>query len=239
MTLAQYNLYAKLPLSMKVLIVEDFAPIREAVVQGLSEAGFAVDHTADGEEGLWYAESADYDVIVLDLMLPGIDGITILQKLRKQQCKASIIILTAKDTVQDRVFGLDQGADDYLVKPFAFTELLSRIRSLMRRRYQVDSPVLQIKDLEVNTISRIVKRNGKTLRLSAKEYSLLEYLAFRSGQIVSRDEIWEHVYDFNYTAESNVIDSFIKLIRKKVEDPNLVPLIHTFRGQGYMLGERI
>ena len=223
---------------MRVLVIEDFTALREAISQGLREAGFCTDETAQGDEGLWYAESFAYDVIILDLMLPGLDGLSILSRLREQNCAAHILILTAKDTSEDRVRGLNLGADDYLIKPFVFEELLARVRTLIRRKYNVKSPVLQIADLEINTVARMVKRDGKDVQLSAKEYALLEFLAHRPEQIVTRSEIWEHIYDFKASVESNVVDVFIKLIRKKLEGPGLVPLIHTFRGQGYLLGAK-
>ncbi|MBU0719292.1 MAG: response regulator transcription factor, partial [Planctomycetes bacterium] len=180
---------------MRVLVIEDDGPLREALQQGLEEAGFAVDVSADGEEGLWYARSSEYDVIVLDLMLPHIDGLTILGHLRREGKAVPILILTAKDTVADRVRGLDFGADDYLVKPFAFVELLARVHAMVRRRYNNKDPVIRIEDLEIDTAGRTVCRGDWVIDLSAREYALLEFLAVRAGQVVSRREIWEHIYD--------------------------------------------
>lgn len=224
---------------MRILVVEDFEILRDSLAQGLREAGYTVDTAADGESGLWHATSNDYDVIVLDLMLPRIDGLTILKKLRARQMNTHVLILTAKDTSADRVKGLDSGADDYLVKPFVFAELLARVRALVRRRYDVKSPVIRIADLEIETAARAVRRAGEKMELSAREYALLEFLAHRAGHVVSRTEIWEHVYDFNSTAESNVVDVFIGHLRKKIERPDLPRLIHTRRGHGYMLGEDV
>ncbi len=221
---------------MRILLVEDYEPLRNAVAQGLREAGFAVDATGDGEEGLWYGLSNDYDAMILDVMLPGMDGLTILQRLRQKHKNVPILILTARDGVQDRVRGLDSGADDYLVKPFAFEELLARIRALVRRGYGLKNPVLAVGDLEIDTTKRTVSREGIPLSLTAREYALLEYLALRAGTVVSRTEIWEHVYDFHSMAESNVVDVYIGYLRKKIERPDLPRLIHTRRGQGYMLG---
>jgi DNA-binding response OmpR family regulator len=222
---------------MRVLVVEDFEVLRDSISQGLREAGFAVDEAADGETGLWHAESNDYDVIILDLMLPRLDGMSVLKRLRAGGRQTHVLILTAKDTSDDRVKGLDLGADDYLVKPFVFAELLARVRALVRRRYDVKSPLIRVADMEINTATRSVHRAGQTVPLSAREYSLLEFLAMRVGQVVTRTDIWEHVYDFNASAESNVVDVFIGHLRRKVERPGLPRLIHTRRGFGYLLGE--
>jgi DNA-binding response OmpR family regulator len=222
---------------MRLLVVEDYEPVREALTQGLREAGFAVDSAADGDAGLWYASSNDYDAIVLDLMLPGVDGLTLLKRLRKAGGKAHVLILTAKDTTQDRVNGLDLGADDYLVKPFAFKELLARVRALVRRRYTAKSPLVVVGgDLEIDTTTRTVRRGGRRIDLTPKEYVLLHYLAMRQGHLVTRAEIWEHAYEFNSEAESNVVDVTIGHIRRKLDGPGLAKLIHTRRGHGYMLG---
>lgn len=222
---------------MRILVVEDYAPLRKAVAQGLKEAGYAVDAAVDGEEGLWYAESGTYDVIVLDLMLPGLDGLTLLKRLRKAGSATHILILTAKDTLEDRVKGLDLGADDYLVKPFAFEELLARVRALIRRKYEAKSPVIRVADLEIDTGRRTVFRAGEPIPLTAHEYALLEFLAMRAGRIVTRTDIWEHVYAFHSSPESNVVDVYIGYLRRKIERPGLPRLIHTRRGQGYLLGE--
>jgi DNA-binding response OmpR family regulator len=220
---------------MRVLLVEDYMPLRESVTQALEEAGFAVDASADGEEGLWYARSSDYDAIVLDIVLPKLDGLSVLQQLRKAGSRTPVLLLTAKDTVADRVTGLDLGADDYLVKPFALEELLARVRALLRRKYDAADPIIHVQDLEVNTVSRIVRRGGERIDLTAREYALLEFLARRMGEIVSRTEIWEHVYDFRSNVESNVVDVYVGYLRKKIERGGLPRLIHTRRGQGYVL----
>jgi len=222
---------------MRILVIEDYDPIRESVAEGLRDVGFAVDAGADGGEGLWYAESNDYDVIVLDLMLPEIDGLTILKKVRADKRSASVLILTARDQLEDRVAGLNAGADDYLIKPFAFEELLARVKTLVRRKYDQQDPVLQIADLAIDTASQTVRRGERLIELTAREYSLLEYLAVRAGQLVSRTDIWEHVYDFHSDLQSNVVDVYIGYLRRKIEMPGLPKLIHTRRGQGYWLGE--
>jgi len=222
---------------MRVLVVEDYAPLRKSLVKGLRQAGFAVDATGDGEEGLWYARSNDYDAIVLDLMLPKLDGLTVLRRLRQAGGKAHVLILTARGEVDDRVKGLNLGADDYLVKPFAFDELLARVRALVRRGYAAKRPTIRVADLEVDTVARTASRGGKPLGLTAREYALLEFLALRAGQVVSRTDIWEHVYEFNASPDSNVVDVYIGYLRRKLERGGRPRLIHTRRGQGYVLEE--
>ncbi len=221
---------------MRLLVVEDYKPLQKSLEKGLKEAGFAVDTTSDGQEGLWYAMSNDYDVIVLDLMLPGIDGLQILKKLRAKGRKNPVLILTAKDTLEDRVTGLDLGADDYLVKPFEFKELLARIRALMRRRYQKKSAYIKVKDLRIDLSTQQVWRGRQEINLTPREYALLEYMAMRAGQMVSRSDIWEHVYVFNSSAYSNVVDVYIGYLRKKIERPGKSSMIRTVRGRGYILG---
>jgi DNA-binding response OmpR family regulator len=222
---------------MRILVVEDYAPLRKAVVQGLEEAGFAVDATGDGQEGLWYAKDDSYDVIVLDLMLPGLDGLTLLKRVREAGNNTHVLILTAKDTLDDRLRGLNLGADDYLTKPFAFEELLARIRALVRRKYDAKNPLIRVGDLEVDTVRHAVHRGGQPIELTAREYALLEFLAVRAGSLVTRTDIWEHVYEFHSSPESNVVDVYIGYLRKKIERPGLPRLIHTRRGQGYLFGE--
>ena len=222
---------------MRLLVVEDFQPLRESLVQGLREAGFAVDEAADGQTALWHARTGEHDVIILDIMLPKLDGRAVLQQLREQRSPSMVLFLTARDTAQDRVDGLELGADDYLVKPFVFAELLARVRAMIRRKYDTKSTVVKIADLEVDTTHRVVRRAGKPIDLSGREYALLEYLVHNTGRIVSRADIWQHVYDFNASPESNVVDVYIGLLRKKIERPNSPRLIHTRRGQGYLLAE--
>jgi len=223
---------------MHLLVIEDYPPLQQSLTKGLHEAGFAVDSTRDGQEGLWYAMGNEYDVIILDLMLPGVDGLEILKKIRSKGRKVHVLILTAKDTVQDRVIGLDLGADDYLVKPFAFEELLARVRALVRRSYRQKNPRITIKDLRIDLTTQRVYRGREEIQLTPREYALLEYLAMRAGQMVSRSDIWQHVYEFNSTASSNVVDVYIGYLRKKIERPKKPTLIHTVRGRGYLLGEK-
>jgi DNA-binding response OmpR family regulator len=223
---------------MRLLIIEDYRPLQKSLTKGLREAGYAIDITGDGQEGLWYAMSNDYDVIILDLMLPGLDGLEILKKIRAQGKKTHILILTAKDTVQDRIIGLDLGADDYLVKPFEFEELLARIRALLRRSYSEKNPVIKIGDLQIELTTQNVYRGQEEIQLTSREYVLLEYLAMRAGELVSRSDIWEHIYEFNSSASSNVVDVYIGYLRKKIERPDKPVLIHTVRGRGYMMGAK-
>jgi DNA-binding response OmpR family regulator len=224
---------------MRILLVEDYLPLQKSLAKGLREAGFAVDVTEDGEEGLWYAKSNEYDVIILDIMLPRLDGLSILKQLRNTGNKTHILILTAKDTLEDKVKGLDFGADDYLVKPFAFEELLARLRALIRRHYQQKRACITIEDIKIDLNKQQVYRKNQPVILTPREYALLEYLAVRAGQIVTRTDIWEHVYDFNSSATSNVVDVYIGYLRKKLETQGKPALIHTIRGRGYMLGAEL
>jgi len=222
---------------MKVLVVEDYAPVRKSVVKGLTEAAFAVDAASDGKEGLWYAQKNEYDVIVLDVLLPLVDGLSVLRTLRKTGSTAKILLLTAKSSIEDRVNGLNDGADDYLIKPFAFEELLARVRVLIRRRYDKTSARLCVGNLEIDTATRSVKRGNEGVELTRREYGLLVFLALRAGETVSRTEIWENLYEFSSDAHSNVIDVYIRYLRNKLERPEWPRLIHTHRGFGYRLGE--
>jgi DNA-binding response OmpR family regulator len=221
---------------MRILLVEDYLPLQKSLAKGLREADFAVDVSGDGQEGLWYAMSNDYDVIILDIMLPKLDGLSVLKQLRAKNKNNHVIILTARDTVDDRIRGLDLGADDYLVKPFAFEELMARIRAMVRRRYERKSPDINISGLHIDTASHRVWRGDDEIVLTSREYMLLEYLARRAGQIVSRTDIWEHIYEFNSEASSNVVDVYVGYLRKKIEKESKPPLLRTVRGQGYILG---
>jgi DNA-binding response OmpR family regulator len=224
---------------MRILLVEDYLPLQKSLAKGLRETGFAVDVTGDGREGLWYAKSNEYDVIILDIMLPGLDGLSILKQLRNIGNKTHILILTAKDTLEDKVKGLDFGADDYLVKPFAFEELLARLRALIRRHYQQKRACIAMEDIKIDLNKQQVYRKNQPVILTPREYALLEYLAVRAGQVVTRTDIWEHVYDFNSSATSNVVDVYIGYLRKKLETQGKPALIHTIRGRGYMLGAEL
>jgi DNA-binding response OmpR family regulator len=222
---------------MRLLLIEDSPRLQKSVGRGLGKAGYAVDVTGDGREGLWYAESNHYDVIVLDLMLPGLDGLTLLRRLRAQGKQTHVLILTAKDTVEDRVRGLQLGADDYLIKPFAFEELLARVQALCRREYRKKNPCLEIADLVIDTATRTVTRGAQPIELTPREYRLLEYLAARRGEVVARAEIETHIYGEAADPFSNVVDSAICVLRRKITLPGSAPLIHTRRGLGYVLEE--
>ena len=220
---------------MRLLVIEDYAPLANSVCQGLREAGYAVELAREGHAGLALALSTSFDAIILDLMLPGLDGLQLLERLREKGSAAGVLVLTARDGVEDRVKGLDLGADDYLVKPFAFPELRARVRSVIRRRYQSPAAKIQVGDLEVDPKARTAARSGKAIALSAKEFALLEYLASRRGEVVTRSEIWDHVYDFASEPSSNVVDVYIGYLRKKIDADHPQKLIHTRRGQGYVL----
>lgn len=220
---------------MRVLLVEDHRPLVRALRRGLEEEGFAVDVAYDGEEGGYKAESADYDVIVLDLMLPKEDGLSLLQRWRRAGKKTHVLILTARSAIEDKVKGLDLGADDYLTKPFELGELLARLRALVRRGHQIKDPILRIFDLEIDTAARTVKRGGKSIHLTPREFALLQFLAFHRGKVVTRSMIWEHLYDECDENTSNVVDVYIRYLRNKIDRDFDPPLIMTRWGEGYLL----
>ena len=220
---------------MRVLFVEDSKRLQVTIGAALRRSDYAVDVAGDGQEGLWLAESNNYDVIVLDIMLPKLDGLSLLQRLRKKSKNTHVLLLTAKDTVEDRVHGLQCGADDYLVKPFALEELLARVQALCRRTYGIKQPRIVVADLEIDTIAKAVFRAGRPVRLKPREYLLLEYLAVRTGEVVSRDDIEAHIYDDEADLMSNVVESAVCSLRKKIGAPNHAPLIHTRHGLGYVL----
>jgi DNA-binding response OmpR family regulator len=203
----------------------------------LRREGLAVDSTGDGKEGLWLAQENPYSLAVLDLTLPGIDGLEVLRRLREEGSEIGVIVTTARDAVPDRVAGLDAGADDYLVKPFALEELMARVRAQLRRHFGQHDSTIKVGDLVVDTKARQASRAGVTLELTAKEFALLELLALRAGQVVARADIWEQLYDFAEETDSNVIDVFVNRLRKKSEASGAGRLIHTRRGLGYVLSE--
>jgi DNA-binding response OmpR family regulator len=223
--------------AVRVLVIEDSQRLQSSLGKALRRSGYAVDMAGDGETGLWLAEENGYDGIVLDIMLPKLDGLTLLRRLRKKGRQTPVLLLTAKDTVQDRVSGLQMGADDYLVKPFALEELLARVQALCRRQYESRSNPLVIGDLSIDLSAHLVNRAGASLDLTAREFRLLEYLALRRGQVVTRTEIEIHLYDQSADLMSNTVDSAICTLRKKLEASGKPPLIHTRRGLGYMLKE--
>ena len=223
---------------MRVLVVEDEVGLAETIREGLVRVGFTVDLAHDGVEGLWTAAEhphGAYDVIVLDIMLPRLSGYEVCRRLRGRGVWTPVLMLTAKDGEHDHADALDLGADDYLVKPFAWEELSARVRSLMRRGHQQTTSTLSVGDLEIDTAKKNARRAGKAIDLSAREYSLLEYLAHRQNQVVSRTEIWEHLWDEHDEVSSNVVDVYIGYLRNKIDKEFDPKLIHTRRGQGYML----
>jgi DNA-binding response OmpR family regulator len=221
---------------MRVLIVEDESRLAENVARSLREsAGYAVDTAADGEEGLFLAESNVYDALVLDLMLPKLDGVQMLTRLRKSGQRTPVLVLTARDDKESVVALLNAGADDYLTKPFDLGELLARTKALVRRGKGQPSPLLTVGDVQLNTVDRSVQRAGRPVTLTAMEYRVLEYLAHRPGAVVSKTELLEHLYDYNWEKFSNVIEVYISGLRRKLGDDTNRPLIRTLRGQGYIL----
>lgn len=222
--------------SMRVLVVEDDKKIASFVVNGLKQAGFAVDSCADGEEALIMGRSSPYDAAVLDLMLPKIDGLSVLQTLRREGLKTPVIILSAKASLDDRIKGLQAGGDDYLTKPFAFSELLARVQALIRRASQSTEPTrLTCGDLVIDLLSREVTRNGQAIELQAREFSLLEYLMRNQGRVVTKTMILEHVWDYSFDPQTNVVDVLVHRLRGKVDKDFPVKFIHTLRGVGYVL----
>ncbi len=224
---------------MRILLVEDSKRLRETVAKVMRRSGYKVDESGDGEEGLWKARENVYDAIILDIMLPGRDGLEMLETLRREKRDVPVLMLTARDAIEDRVQGLRQGADDYLCKPFALEELLARVEVLCRRGYGQRNPLIRVGDLEIDTAARRACRAGHELDLTAREFALLELLALNPGAVLSRSRIEEHIYDELVSPMSNVVDSTVYALRKKLAVAQDLPsLIHTRRKQGYILEER-
>lgn len=223
---------------MHILIIEDEEKTASFVRKGLTESGYVVDTSGNGDEGLLLALDIDYDLIILDVMLPGRDGWSILETLRRAGRKMPVLFLTARDMVHDRVKGLELGADDYLIKPFAFSELLARVRLLLRRTPQRHNETLQVADLEIEFVRQRASRGGSRLDLTSKEFALLSLLARREGEVLSRTLIAEQIWDINFDSDTNVIDVAIRRLRSKVDDPFKKKLIHTVRGVGYVFEDR-
>jgi two-component system OmpR family response regulator len=223
---------------MRILLVEDDKKIASFVVKGLKEAGFAVDHAIDGEDGLHLAQTAPYDAAIIDLMLPKLDGLQLIEELRQQKINTPLLILSAKRSVDDRVRGLQKGSDDYLTKPFAFSELLARVQALIRRASgSVEPTRLNIGDLSMDLLSRKVRRAGRQFDLQPREFVLLEYLMRNAGHVVSKTMIMEHVWDYHFDPETNVVEARICRLRDKIDKEFEKKLIHTIRGVGYVLRE--
>jgi len=219
---------------MRVLLIEDSERIQKAVARGLRANGYAVDATGDGSQGLYLAETEPYDVVILDLMLPGLDGLSFLRRIRKQGQNTHVIILTAKDTIEDRVTGLREGADDYMIKPFAFEELLARVGALVRRRHDSKNPRLEFGALAVDMSAKRVIVSGEPVELPPREYALLEYLILHRGRVVGRSEIEAHIYDEQVEPMSNVVDAAVYSLRKKIDRGSGTSYIQTRRGMGYL-----
>ncbi len=222
---------------MRLLFIEDEEKVVNFVQRGLTAERFAVDVARDGESGLEFARSYDYDVIILDLLLPKLDGTEVLRRIRRNNPRVPILILTARDTVQDKVLHFESGADDYLTKPFAFAELLVRVKALLRRGTTPQETVLRMADLELDRLSQQVRRGGKRINLTAKEYGLLEYLMANAGRVLSRTMILEHVWNQSFDGATNIVDVYVRHLRDKVDDDRERNLIRTVRGVGYVLGE--
>ena len=220
---------------MRILLVEDDASVASFITKGLQEEQYAIDATEDGDEGFLMASTIPYDLLILDVMVPKMDGFTICRRLREKGCTTPILLLTARDTIEDRVTGLDTGADDYLTKPFAFPELLARIRALLRRGSAQPATRLTAADLELDPISHRVWRAGQDITLTNKEYALLEYLLRNANRVLTRTAIIDHVWDIQYDSMTNIVDVHIRSLRAKIDRDFSPPLIQTIRGAGYML----
>lgn len=222
---------------MRILFAEDERDLNDIITKKLTSQGYSVDSVYDGEEAIDILSYTDYDAVILDIMMPKADGFAVLRALRSKGKSTPVLFLTARDSVQDRVAGLDSGANDYLVKPFSVEELLARIRAMTRTAFGVSDSLLTVGDLTMDTAAKVVKRGGKEIPLSAKEYALLEYLMHNAGIVLSREKIENHIWNFDYEGGTNVVDVYIRYLRKKIDEGYDKKLIHTVRGRGYVLRE--
>jgi len=220
---------------MRLLVVEDEKKVASFIKRGLEEEGYAVDVASDGEKGLEMALDRVHDLIILDISLPQIDGLQVLKKIRQQRVSIPVLLLTVRATIEDKVLGLDAGADDYLTKPFAFQELVARVRALMRRRAEAEPALLRIADLSLDPARRVVSRGGEKIELTAKEFALLEYFMRNPGRVLTRTQMIEHVWNYDFDTMTNIIDVYVNYLRKKVDSGHEPKLIHTVRGVGYVL----
>jgi heavy metal response regulator len=220
---------------MRLLVVEDEKKVASFIKQGLAEEGYAVDVALDGQEGLEMARDPVHDLIILDISLPKMDGLQVLKKLRQQKVNTPVLLLTVRATIEDKVLGLDAGADDYLTKPFAFQELVARVRALLRRRTETEPALLQVADLTLDPARRIVSRAGEKIDLTSKEFALLEYFMRNPGRVLPRTMIIEHVWNYDFDTMTNIIDVYVNYLRKKIDSGREPKLIHTVRGVGYVL----
>jgi DNA-binding response OmpR family regulator len=223
---------------LRLLVVEDEPSLLSIITKRLKEEGYGVDSAKDGREGENYISSAEYDCIILDIMIPFQDGLTLLRKIRAKNISAPVLLLTAKDSIDDRVTGLDSGADDYLVKPFSFDELLARVRAMLRRHKDKKNTVLSVGDLEMDTITREVQRGGKAIELTSKEYSILEYFLRNKNRVLTKSQIAEHVWNYDFEYNSNIVEVYVRYLRRKMDDEFKNKLIHTIRGGGYVIKDR-
>jgi two-component system, OmpR family, copper resistance phosphate regulon response regulator CusR len=223
------------PTAVKILIVEDEKKVASFVKKGLQEEGYVVDAAFDGEEGLMLAAETPYDLVILDIYLPRLDGLTVLKKLRERRVKTPVLLLTVRATIEDKVLGLDSGADDYLTKPFAFQELLARLRALLRRHADTNVTVLQVADLVLDPVRRVVVRGTRRIELSPKEFALLEYFMRNADRVLTRTLIVEHVWNYDFDSGTNVVDVYVNYLRRKIDTGHSPKLIHTVRGAGYMM----
>ncbi len=224
---------------MRILLAEDERDMNKIITKKLTSEGYGVDSCFDGEDALDYIESTDYDIIILDIMMPKQDGFEVLSKMRANQIDTPVIFLTARDAVADKVKGLDMGANDYLVKPFSFEELLARIRVMTRLKAGKSTNILTLADLSIDISSHIVKRGNTVINLSAKEYAILKYMMYNVGVVLSREKIENHIWNYDYEGGTNVVDVYIRYLRKKIDSEYDMKLIHTIRGSGYVLREEI
>ena len=222
---------------MRILFAEDERDLNHIITKKLTSQGYSVDSVYDGEEAMDILSYTDYDAVILDIMMPKADGFAVLRALRGAGKNTPVLFLTSRDSVQDRVAGLDSGANDYLVKPFSVEELLARIRAMTRTAFVVSDSLLSVGDLTMDTAAKVVKRGGKEIHLSAKEYALLEYLMHNAGIVLSREKIENHIWNFDYEGGTNVVDVYIRYLRKKIDEGYDKKLIHTVRGRGYVLRE--
>lgn len=223
---------------MRILVIEDEVSLLKIITRRLTEEGYVVDAVKNGRDGESYLFSGDYDCIILDIMIPFIDGLTLLRKMRAKKIMTPVLLLTAKDSIEDRVIGLDTGADDYLIKPFSFDELLARVRALMRRQKEKRDMVLSVGDLEMDTLTREVKRSGKIIELTLKEYAILEYLLRNKNIVLTKSQIAEHVWGYDFDYGSNIVEVYIRYLRRKIDEDFKNKLIHTIRGRGYIIKDK-
>lgn len=223
---------------MRILVVEDERDLNRIICKKLKVEGYSVDSCYDGEEALTYIGGANYDIIIMDIMMPKKNGYEVLAQIRKEKIDTPVLFLTAKDGIEDRVKGLDLGADDYIIKPFHFDELMARVRAMIRRNHGSTTNILKIDDLELDCGTRVVKRAGKEIELSAKEFSILEYMMQNQGIVLSREKIEEHIWNYDYQGASNMVDVYIRYLRVKIDKDFNTKLIHTVRGVGYVLKEK-